>query len=268
MDPLYDIYFAGEILDGYEPAAVRSALGKLFKADDPTLDKLFSGKLLMIKSGCDKATAMKYKQSMERAGANPVIRAQETPTPPPEAKSTEADSPSAADKIAALAAAPDENAYRSGESAAPETPAETVEEGMNIAPAGTDVLRAEERQVIQEVEVDTSGLAVDRAAERLSEAPEPPPPAPDTSHMAMGEVGETLPILDQAAPPAAVETNHLELSPSGTDFSDCAEPEPESPDLDLSGIDLAPEGSDVLDDRYRKRDEPAAPDTDHISLED
>ena len=268
MDPLYDIYFAGEILDGNEPAAVRSALGKLFKADDATLDKLFSGKLLMIKRGCDKSTAMKYEQSMERAGAKPVIRAQEAPTPPAETEPTEANSPSAADKIAALAAAPDENAYRSGQSAAPETPAEAGEEGMNVAPAGADVLRAEERQVIQEVDVDTSGLEVDQGAERLSEAPETPPPAPDTSHLAMGEVGEILPVLDQGAPPAAVATNHLELSPSGTDFADCAEPEPESPDLDLSGIDLAPEGSDVLDDRDRKHDEPAAPDTDHISLED
>ena len=72
MDPQYDIYFAWEMLDGHEPAAVRAGLGKLFKADDATLDKLFSGKRLLIKRGCDKATALKYKQAMEKAGARPA----------------------------------------------------------------------------------------------------------------------------------------------------------------------------------------------------
>ena len=35
-----------------------------------------------------------------------------------------------------------------------------------------------------------------------------------------------------------------------------------------SGIDMAPAGSDVLEDKYRAKDEAAAPSTDHISLAD
>ena len=40
MDPQYNIYFGGQVLDGHQPAAVREALGKLFKADDATLDRI------------------------------------------------------------------------------------------------------------------------------------------------------------------------------------------------------------------------------------
>jgi hypothetical protein len=269
MDAQYDIYFAGEVIDGHDPTAVRSSLGKLFKADEATLDKLFSGKLLAIKRGCDKATALKYQQAMERAGATAVIRAAGTPEPESHLPrdSAKEQPASAADKIAALATAPDEVGYRSDQSAAAEVD-EPAAEGMDIAPAGSDVLRPEERPASEAVEVDTSGLAVDPDAERLSEIPQPPPPAPDTGHLSMGEVGETIPVLDRGPIPAEPSTDHIGLSPSGTDFSDCAAPEPETPNLDLSAMELAPSGSDVLEEQYRKHKVPPPPDTDHLSLED
>jgi hypothetical protein len=270
MDPQYDIYFAGEILDGHEPTAVRSALARLFKADDATLDKLFSGKRMLIKRGCDKATALKYKLAMENAGANPVIRQagapdeKAAPAPPPAAEKTM----TAAEKIAALASAPDEGAYRADTPTATQTTGEPDDNGAMLAPAGADVLKPEERPVTEAVEVDTSGLAVDETAQRLSETPPPPPPAPDTQHLSMGEVGEPIPILDKGEPPAAPSTDHLDLSPSGTDFSDCAGPDPEAPELDLSAMEMAPPGSDVLEEQYRDRDKPPAPDTGHLSVED
>ena len=120
----------------------------------------------------------------------------------------------------------------------------------------------------EKVEVDTSNLSLDQAAGRLSEAPAPPPPAPDTSHLTMGEVGETIPVLDKGTPASPPTTDHIALAPSGTDFSDCTPPEAERPDLDLSGLDLAPAGSDVLEEQYRHHKQPPAPDTDHLSLED
>ena len=36
---------------------------------------------------------------------------------------------------------------------------------------------------------------------------------------------------------------------------------------DISGIELAPEGSEVLEEQYRRHIPPAAPNTDHLSLE-
>ena len=38
-------------------------------------------------------------------------------------------------------------------------------------------------------------------------------------------------------------------------------------DPDTSGIDLAPEGSELLEPEYKKVDDATAPDTEHLSLE-
>ncbi len=73
MSESYNIYFAGELLPEHDASEVRARLAKLFNANDATLDKLFSGKRQLIKRDCDKATALKYKQAMEKAGAKPVV---------------------------------------------------------------------------------------------------------------------------------------------------------------------------------------------------
>ena len=75
METRYNVYFAGQLLPGQELTSVRDKLAKLFNADQQTLEKLFSGKAQLLKRDCDKATALKYKQAMERAGAQPVIKA-------------------------------------------------------------------------------------------------------------------------------------------------------------------------------------------------
>ena len=73
MEVRYNIYYAGTVLEGHDIASVRQQLGRLFKADDVTLDKLFSGQPQMIKRDCDKATALKYQEAMKKAGAKPLI---------------------------------------------------------------------------------------------------------------------------------------------------------------------------------------------------
>lgn len=259
MEPLYNIYFAGEVIVGQDAATVREALGRLFRADEATLDKLFSGTAQSIKRNCDKATALKYKQAMENAGARPLIKRAEAPAP--------AERPlTAAEKIAALAAAPDTGTYTDNTQ---QEPADAAEEGeFDIAEAGADVLKPEERAEPIVADIDTGDLDVDATATRLSDEPPPPPPAPDTSHLSVGEVGEDIPVLDTGVVPLSPDTDALSLSPEGTDFSDCAADDPTPPTLDLSAMDLAPEGSDVLEEEFRRKEEAAAPSTDHISLED
>lgn len=259
MEPLYNIYFAGEVMQGQDQAAVRAALGRLFKADEATLDKLFSGKAQSVKLNCDKATALKYKQAMEKAGARPLIKQVEAVVERPL---------TAAERIAALASAPDAGSYTDSPTGdAGKSSAEAGDAGFGIAEVGADVLSQEERQDTVEANIDTGHLQLDAAADRLSEEPPPPPPAPDTNHLSMGEVGEDIPVLDSGVEPLSPDTDALSLSPQGTDFSDCASPDPAPPELDLSDIDLAPEGSDVLEEEYRRKEKAAAPDTDHISLE-
>lgn len=271
MEARYNVYFAGQLLEGQDLQQVRARLGKVFKADEQTLDKLFSGKAQLLKRDCDKTTALKYKNAMEKAGAAPIIKAvEEAPaqTSPAQAKST-----SAAGKIAALAAAPDKGAYQDtaaapAPKAAQPQDSDPAEGAIDLAPPGTEVLRENERIESVAREVDTSSLVLDAQAERLSEPLPPPPAAPDTSHLDMGAAGETIPTLPSRQQPVSPDIDGLDLSPEGSDFNDCASPEQQAPELDLSDLNLAPTGTDVLEERYRNPAQPAAPSTDHISLED
>ncbi len=58
MEERYNVYFAGQVVEGYDLHSVRDKLAKVFNADQATLDKLFSGKAQLIKRDCDKATAL------------------------------------------------------------------------------------------------------------------------------------------------------------------------------------------------------------------
>ncbi len=281
MQPSYNIYFAGQLLPGHDATTVRAGLGKLFNADDQTLDKLFSGKAQLIKRGCDKATALKYKQAMEAAGAQPLIRAEETV---PAATNREQPSVSAgsdtrtkpltaAERIAALAAAPDNSPFNpdlppaAKDAASAEQPAEEPPPyGLHLAPAGASVLRADERSEPVVSVTDTSELSVAEHAQRLSPEPPPPPPAPDTSSLSMGGVGETIPTLPRHQNTLSPNTQGIDLSPPGTDFADCNPAPAPAPVLDLSAMVLAETGADVLEERYRQHRQPAAPDTDHLSI--
>ena len=213
MEPLYNIYFAGEVMEGQDPVAVREALGKLFRADVATLDRLFSGEAQAVKRNCDKATALKYKQAMEKAGARPLIKRAESPVqraePPAESRLT------AAERIAALAAAPDMGSYQEASAGEPEeqTSAASDDDDFDLAAAGADVLRPEERAAPVIANIETSHLEVDAAASRLSDEAPPPPQAPDTSHLSMGEVGEDIPVLDTGVEPLSPDTDALALSP-------------------------------------------------------
>ncbi|MEH6386788.1 MAG: hypothetical protein V7772_02815 [Pseudomonas profundi] len=67
--PLFEIVFQGQIKAGVAPEQARQRLGQLFQAGDQQLDILFSGRRIVIKQGLDQASADKYRQAIERAGA-------------------------------------------------------------------------------------------------------------------------------------------------------------------------------------------------------
>ena len=264
MSNHFNVLFAGQLLDGHEFQAVREKLATLFNADAATLDKLFSGKPQIIKRDCDEATAAKYQAAMARAGAAAILQPAETVR-----------ELTAAEKIAALAATPDNapasestgSAVNSAPAAASSAPAEPAD-GIVLAPPETAVLQEHERAVPQAVDIDTSALSIDEQAERLSEAPPQPPSAPDTSHLAMGEVGDDIPNLPSDTTPLNPDIDGISLTEAGTDFSDCNKPPAQAPNLDLSGLDVAPEGTELIEEQYRQRADTKAPPTDHLSIED
>jgi hypothetical protein len=243
MEPLYDVCFAGQLLDGQELQSVRNKIQKLFKANPETLEKLFSGQTQVLKRGCDRDTALKYKKAMEAAGAKPMIRACEITADPEPAEPA--------------VAAEDSNVQNSPPD----------EQNFDLAPVGTDVLRPEERKVPAHTDVDVSHLNLAAAGTTLGQPDQATHNSPDTSHLSMGEVGEDIPNLPDTRTAIAPNTNDISLAPEGGDFSDCAPPNDAGPELDLSAIELAPAGVDVLEEQYKKSEKASAPETSHLSLD-
>ena len=124
---------------------------------------------------------------------------------------------------------------------------------------------AEERAGYQEADIDTSAIHLAPEFAEAEVAPREEPPAPDTSHMSMGEVGEDIPTLDDAVIELDPDVSHLSMGEVGEEIPHL-ELDQEPVDVDTSAIDLAPEGSDVLEEQYRKKDDAEAPDTSHIKL--
>ena len=131
MNSRYDVCFSGQLQQGQELQAVRQKIQKLFNASPQTLEKLFSGKTQILKRGCDEQTAQKYRQAIERAGALANIRASAVAT-------TQAEPPVA-----------------SG------TQSQTENSGLDLAPAGSDVLRPEERPAVATSEIDVFRYRID-----------------------------------------------------------------------------------------------------------
>jgi hypothetical protein len=270
METLYDVCFAGETLEGQNISAVRAKLAKLFKADETTLDRLFSGKTQLLKRGCDRETALKYKKAIEQAGAKPIIRSNVESV----AAQTAEPSPAltAAERIARLAAAADvaETAparASSDQAEITQASATANERDISLSPPGSDVLRPDERQSDVSADIDVSAIELSEFGARLSKPDNTPLPGPDTGHLSLAEAGEKIPTLRSTAIPVSPDISAIALSPEESDFSDCATPPAPIPAIDLSNLNLAPSGADMLEAGYREAHDAKAPSTDHLELE-
>jgi len=221
-DETFNIYYAGEVLEGHDSAGVRRGLAVLFNANDSTLDKLFSGATHLIRRGLDREQAMRYKAAMERAGARPRVT----------------------------------------RTAADEQTGSTAP-GLTLAPPGADVLRPEDRRSDSPAAVDVASLSLAPAGDRLGPVAEAPPAPPATDALSLAPAGETLPGLAGEAPPAAPDVSALTLAEG-----DLSAPAPaQSAELAAPDLDLAEPGADVLEARFRRRDDSEPPATDHLELE-
>jgi hypothetical protein len=230
----FDIVFAGECLDGHEVPAVRAALAKLFRADDATLARLFSGTPQRIKSAVDAETAQKYAKAMAAAGARAILRPVSAELSPAEAPDTQ-DSPATA---------------------------------MTLAPPGSDVLRPEERTVPSGKVPATDHLSIAQPGERLSEEkPVVADPHPQADFDVAAAGSDLSDGVDREAPPPP-DTSGISLHEGELDLSDCATAPAGAPSLDLDHLSVADAGKDLLAESERKRDETQAPDTSHLSVSD
>ncbi len=297
MDQQYNVYFAGELLPGKNPMEVRANLRDLFKADDSTLDKLFAGKPQLIKRACPKTTALKYKLALENAGAKPLIKrlsqdaepvAPVPARPEPRAAAKTASSTAGmtmAERIAALTADDSLSERFSSRPPAAEVTEEPDEDYHSAAHSSDAHSIAEPEEVSYPPPSPATTVSASAAAAETDDlesftlaAPgEPmlaeeyndtvPTAAPDVSYLSMGAVGEDIPTLPRHDTVCAPDTSGIALAPAGSDFSDCAKAAAPAPHFDLSAMNLAPTGSDMLEQQYRKTVRPVNANIAHLALE-
>ena len=69
VEAKYNLYFDGKIQEDKSIDQVKANLSKIFKKDLQTIEKLFSGKSILLKKGLSKDMALKYRSAFQRAGA-------------------------------------------------------------------------------------------------------------------------------------------------------------------------------------------------------
>lgn len=180
---LYEIAFSGQLLPGARLEQVEANLTKLFQADAQRIALLFSGRRVVIKQNLDFAAVEKYRQAMERAGAQVEVK----PMPVDVEEIELAPPPGAEAKPAAPAAS-------SGES----RPA------LKVAP------RDEYMAAFAAVEAPDFGIAP--VGGDLQDArPAPVPPRVDLSQFSLAPVGSDISERRRASDAQAPDTSHLKL---------------------------------------------------------
>lgn len=243
MSDLYKLVFRGEVLEGQHPAVVRKRLAEAAAFDQAALDKLFSGQPVVLKRQADTATAARLQVMFKKAGARLRVL--------PVEGEEEMGGTSAPARAQPATDSPRSGAPSSGSHAA-----------LELLPAGSDILRTDERTPFRPREVETGGLALEGARFQVPEAP-PQPAGPDLSHLTLAQTGADLGPR-RPPPPDAVRAPELQIAEVGADLAPRAAAAPPAVDFASLAFDVAPPGSNL--GQQASPPPPAAPDTSHLSL--
>lgn len=183
-DERFDLYYRGDLLDGYFADFVKVDMARLFKVDLDRIEPYFSGEPQTIKLNVDRATAAKYQKALLGIGARLLVVKQGARV---EAKPSSAATASTQNK----------------------TSPDPTGDGWRILPPGSEL--GEHRDVTP-VEVDISGLSVAAVGVDLVEHSQSPEPVQvDISGLKLDEPGVDLVEPDNSEPPPAPDTSHLKL---------------------------------------------------------
>ena len=73
MEPSFDVYVTGDTLAGFQRETVVAGLAQLFSIEDAAAARLFDGSKRRVKAGCDKATALRYREALSGIGASVLV---------------------------------------------------------------------------------------------------------------------------------------------------------------------------------------------------
>jgi len=209
----FDIYFAGQLIDGQDPAEARAKVGQLFKAGEEQLRKLFCGKPVAVKKNVDLETASRYRLAFRKAGALVEIR-----------------------PCAGAAANPPGGETQ--QPAAQPQPAPAAP-GMTLLPANTGSLEDCAPPVKPEPIPDISGIGMAAPGVRMDDTPPPQPARIDTGDIDLVP-GQDWSLEDCQPPPLPSVMPDLEgLDLAAPDDQSHIPPEPPPRPLpDISALTL------------------------------
>lgn len=234
--PLYDVYLTGKLAEDVSPALAAQRLAALFKSTPEAMAALITGKAQLLKRGVDKNTALKYREALQKAGCEVAFKAQ-------------------------TAAVDQKNA-----NAAQAATTSSASAGLQLAPAGGELLRPEEHRTVAAIAVDTSHLSLAPVGPLPTLAPAAAV-QPDLSHLSLAPAGGLLlSEAEREKPPiSAPDVGDFSMAEVGAPIDTLkSELAPVNPDI--SGLQLAPAGTDLLRPEERARPPIAPPATDHITL--
>lgn len=247
-DELFNVIFRGDVVPGFQLADVKVRFAQLFKMDPAKVEGFFTGKPVILKANCDRATGDKFKAALEQAGAIVQVK---NATPQVTAPAPMAPAPAAVPKSA---------------TAAP------VVDPWSLSPAGGELLRPDEVLHAEPVTVDISSISLVKRNPFAMDAEEPleaersvSPPSLDLSGLQIAAVGETLVEFEEFVP-RAIDLSEFSLDEPGADVLREDERQTFVPaDVDTSGMDIAPPGGDL--GQIKPPPAPPAPSTEHISVQ-
>jgi len=199
----YAIVFTGEINDAMSKDAVVSNLAALFKQDQQFIEKLFSGKQVVIKRGLDQQSANKYLAAISQAGAIAKIISQEA-TKVDAAPGTQNEAPATRPSTE-----PSTKSVAESQPLSMAEPGSTIIEyqhqtepviditGISMSPAGEQITSPD---YISPPEIDTSNMDLLPSGSQLSTEKKPDSPDIDTTGMSMAEPGTRVIDSDKDHP--------------------------------------------------------------------
>lgn len=236
----YRLVFSGEVAEGQHPAVVKKRLATVLKLDDERMDVLFAGKPVVVKKATDEKTAARYQQAFQKAGARlrvlPVEAGDTASSATDPSPSTQPDPAiTAVSSEEGLQALPvgsdllDENERTEVQPEAIATdhlsvqgavftsddpleePVDTPNvDHISIAELGAILGTTGSDEAIQEIEVNFD-LADEGALLKEAEDAVQADPMLANVDFEIAEVGADIGSGEQAPPPPAPDTSHIEL---------------------------------------------------------
>jgi len=215
----YQVIFSGKIIEHADLDMVKTNVARVFSLDTDKVEKLFSGKRLVLKKDIDQSTAERYKVTLQRAGAlceiedSAAEQAQQPITVSPEAVPQE--------------------------TATPVEPDEAV--GPSIAPVGITLI---ESDPVPDANIDTGTMDMAEVGITLAESDPVPDANIDTSGMDMDEVGVQL-VEPESVPDVDIDTSALDMDEAGTTLIESQEFV--EAEFDLAGMTMDAPGEQLVE---------------------